>query len=163
MLAFQVLLTINSRSPVFLGIGLAISKYLISQSQNVVVVARSKDLLDKLHHDHPQQVRALPGDMTEMSLPAQAVDLAMKEFGQLDGVIINHGIMDPVARVEDASAQDWATLFAVNFFSSVAFVSRNCGGFGVMLISSGQGRSPAPPQDERQHIIHIIRCLDRRI
>ena len=104
------------------GIGLAITQYIIGQTQNVVIIARSKELLDKIRDEHPKQVRVLAGDMQDLSIAHESVVLAMKEFGQLDGVIINH----PVVRIEHCNPHDWSSLFAVNLFSAVAFVSREC-------------------------------------
>lgn len=86
-------------------------------------MARSKDLLDKLQHENPDHIRALAGDLSDPSLPTEAVSLAVKEFGKLDAVIINHGTMDPVARIANSNQQDWSRLFTINFFSAVAFVS----------------------------------------
>lgn len=104
------------------GIGLAIARYLASQSQNVVVLARSKDLLDKLSDEFPGQVSVLAGDMNDLSIAQKAVDLAVHAFGGLDGVIINHGTMDPVARIENCKPEEWGKLLNINVISAVAFV-----------------------------------------
>ena len=104
------------------GIGLAIVRKLISENANVVTLARNEEVLKKLEDENPDQVRAFSGDMSDLSLPQKAVDLAMKDFGQLDSVIINHGTMDPVTRIENSDLQEWRRLFDVNFFSAVAFV-----------------------------------------
>lgn len=108
------------------GIGLAITRYILSQGHNIVIVARSRDLLDKIRDEHPKQVRVLDGDMQDLSIASEAVSLATKEFRGLDGLIINHGTMDPVVRIENCNPQDWSSLFAVNLFSAVAFVSMFC-------------------------------------
>ena len=105
------------------GIGLAITKKLLSENANVVILARNEDALKKLENEDPERVRALAGTMEDLSLPQQAVDLALDVFGQLNAVIINHGTMDPVAKIENSNIQDWRKLFDVNFFSAVAFVS----------------------------------------
>ena len=69
------------------GIGLAIAEYLLKTSNNVVVIARSKDALEKLREKHPEHVRVLVGDLGDLSLAQKGVDLAAKEFGRLDGII----------------------------------------------------------------------------
>ena len=76
--AFQVTLDV--------GIGLAIAEYLLKTSNNVVVIARSKDALEKLRENHPEYVRVLVGDLSDLSLAQKGVDLATKEFGRLDGI-----------------------------------------------------------------------------
>lgn len=105
------------------GVGLAITKKLLSENANVVILARNEEALEELRHENPEQIRTLPGNLSDLSLPQQAVNLALKEFGQLDSVIVNHGTMDPVAKIENSDIQDWRKLFDVNFFSAVAFVS----------------------------------------
>ena len=89
-----------------------------------MIVARSKDLLDKIRDEHPKQVQVLAGNMQDLSIAPKSVDIAMNEFGRLDGVIINHGTMDPVVRIEHCNPHEWSSLFTVNLFSAVAFVSR---------------------------------------
>lgn len=47
----------------------------------------------------------------------------MQSFGRIDGIVINHGVLMPIARIEDASIEEWKRLFDANFFSAVAIVS----------------------------------------
>ena len=79
-------------------------------------------MLEKIHEECPRQVRILAGDLGDLSLPQKAVAHAVKEFGQVDGLVLNHGIMEPVARVENCNPEDWSKLFTTNLFSLVAFV-----------------------------------------
>jgi len=51
------------------------------------------------------------------------VDVAIRAFGHVDGVVINHGVLSPIARLEDASLDEWKKLFDVNLFSALALVS----------------------------------------
>ena len=104
------------------GIGLAILRHLVSQSHNVVALARSTEILRQIRDEHPEQVRPLAGDMKDFSLATKAVDLAIKEFGHLDGLVVNHGAMFGVNRLEDCNLDDWRAMFDINFFSAVAFV-----------------------------------------
>jgi len=96
----------------------------------VVAVARSKAPLEALQSQYPKQVRFVAGDLSDFSLGQKAVDLAVKEFGRLDGLIVNHGILEPVTRVGDSEAEEWRKNFDVNFFSAVAIVrgTRRVGG-----------------------------------
>ncbi|PKY00331.1 NAD(P)-binding protein [Aspergillus campestris IBT 28561] len=106
------------------GIGLAITKYLLSapQSHNVVVIARSREPLQKLKDEYTKQVEILSGDLADFSLAQQAVDLALKSFGRLDGMVLNHGILGQVGKIADADPEQWKQGFDVNFVSLVAFV-----------------------------------------
>ena len=73
------------------GIGEAIAIKLIKDGSNVVITSRSAAPLRKIQSECPEQVRILVGDMGDASLARQAVHLAVDNFGQLDGLIVNHG------------------------------------------------------------------------
>ncbi len=106
-----------------LGIGLAIAKRIIQEGHSAIVLARSTKALTEFQNECPKQVRILPGDMSDFSFTQSAVDLALRDFGQLDGLIINHGTMGQIDRIEDCDLDGWKKVFDVNFFSAVAFVS----------------------------------------
>lgn len=63
--------TLNMASKVFIvtgasqGLGLAIAKYLIGESHQVIVTARSAEPLEDLKRAHPGQVDYVAGDMTD--------------------------------------------------------------------------------------------------
>lgn len=100
------------------------TKYLLSapQSHNVVVVARSVEPLQKLKEQYSKQVEVVNGDLADFSLAQKAVDAAIKSFGQLDGLVLNHGILGQVGKIADAEPEQWRQAFDVNFISLVAFV-----------------------------------------
>ncbi|GIZ37742.1 hypothetical protein CKM354_000117800 [Cercospora kikuchii] len=110
-----ILLTGASR-----GIGLSIAHFLLQQSHKLTLVARSEPALRELEKQYPNQTAILPGDFSDLSLGQKAVDLTIKQFGKLDGVIVNHGVLDPVTKVADAKAEEWRDGFTINFFSAVA-------------------------------------------
>ncbi|OJJ08903.1 hypothetical protein ASPVEDRAFT_48033 [Aspergillus versicolor CBS 583.65] len=107
------------------GIGLAISKYLLSapQNHNVVVVARSVEPLQALKSEYSNQVAVLNGDLADFSLGQKAVELAVKTFGRLDGVVLNHGILGQVGKIAAADIEEWKKGYDVNFFSLVSFIT----------------------------------------
>ncbi|EHA26103.1 hypothetical protein ASPNIDRAFT_171497 [Aspergillus niger ATCC 1015] len=91
------------------GIGLAITKYLLTapQSHNVVVIARSREPLEKLKEQYSKQVEVLNGDLADFSIGQKAVDLALRSFGRLDGMVLNHGMLGQVGKVKDADFEQW--------------------------------------------------------
>ncbi|OQD73632.1 hypothetical protein PENDEC_c014G05747 [Penicillium decumbens] len=105
------------------GIGLTIAKYLLSapQSHNVVVVARSIEPLQKLKEQYSKQVEVVNGDLADFSLAQKVVDAALKSFGRLDGMVLNHGILGQVGNIATADLKEWQQGFDVNFMSLVAF------------------------------------------
>lgn len=86
------------------------------------MLARNKELLERIRAEYPKQVVTCPGDLTDFSLPQKAVDAAVKEFGQIDGLIVNHGVLEAVTRLEDSNVEDWKTSFDINVFSALALV-----------------------------------------
>ena len=60
--------------------------------------------------------------MGDFATSQQLADLAIKEFGQIDGVVFNHAVFDPATRIENAKAEDWRRHFDVNLFSAISLV-----------------------------------------
>ncbi|KAE8344881.1 hypothetical protein BDV24DRAFT_126518 [Aspergillus arachidicola] len=119
------------------GIGLAISKFLLTgpQSHNVVVIARSVEPLQKLKDQYARQVEVLNGDLADLSLAPKAVDLALKSFGRLDGLVLNHGVLGQVGKIAEADPEQWKQGFNINFISLVAFVKA-----GLPALRESKGR-----------------------
>ncbi|KAL2269474.1 hypothetical protein VTJ83DRAFT_1658 [Remersonia thermophila] len=102
------------------GIGLALTQALLAASHKVVLVSRSAEKLQELQDRHPEQVAFLAADMTAEDTAHRATELAILTFGRLDGVVVNHGVLSPIARLADASVEEWKRLYDVNFFSALA-------------------------------------------
>lgn len=102
------------------GIGLAIAHFLLKQSHKLVLVARSEPPLRELEKQYNGNVAVLAGDLSDLSVGERAVDLAKTYWEKLDGLIVNHGVLDPVKRLADSSAEEWRAAYDVNFFSAIA-------------------------------------------
>ena len=50
------------------------------------------------------------------------MDLAVKTWDRIDGLIVNHGILNPIKRIANTQADEWREAFDVNVFSAVALV-----------------------------------------
>ncbi|RJE27109.1 short-chain dehydrogenase [Aspergillus sclerotialis] len=119
------------------GIGLAATNFLLAapQSHNVVVVARSVEPLQKLKDQYAKQVEVVNGDLADLSLGQKAVDVALKSFGRLDGLVLNHGMLGQVASIAEADLEQWKQGFDVNFISLVAFIKA-----GLPALRESKGR-----------------------
>ncbi|KAK4570149.1 hypothetical protein LTR86_002229 [Recurvomyces mirabilis] len=104
------------------GIGHAIATNLLSKSHNLVLIARTEAPLRELGKQYPKQVQVLSGDLSDFTLGQKAVELASNKFGSMDGLIVNHGVLDPVKRVGDPTSdvEEWRKAYDTNFFSAVA-------------------------------------------
>ncbi|KAM0326203.1 hypothetical protein ACHAQA_006800 [Verticillium albo-atrum] len=104
------------------GLGLAIAKYLLEASHQVVLAARSKDQLEALKTAYPKQVEYVAGDLGDLESVPQVAHHAIKTFGRIDGIVINHGVLTPLSRLEDAPIAEWRRSFDINVFSGLALV-----------------------------------------
>ena len=86
------------------------------------MVARSREPLEALSKEYPDKVKVLAGDLADFSLGKQAHDLATTTWKRLDGLVVNHGVLEPVKKVAQTEAEEWRQLFDVNVFSAVSMV-----------------------------------------
>lgn len=109
-----------------LGIGDAIVNTLLTSSSSacILATARTTSALSALSWQYPDRVAAVEGNMTDPTLPQRAVDTAMQRWGRLDGLVVNHAVVEPVARIGDAVVEEWKAAFDVNVFSVIALVRR---------------------------------------
>lgn len=131
------------------GIGLAAAHYLLKRSHKLVVVARSEPPLRDLEEQYPGQVAVLAGDLADFSLGDKAVRLAQESFSGLHGIVVNHGVLDPVRRLADSTAEEWRAAYDINFFSAIALAkaalqplrqSKGC----MIFVSSGAAANAYP-------------------
>lgn len=105
------------------GIGLAIAQHIIAyKSHKVVLTARTLDALHKLQSDSPDLVEILSLDMGRAGAGKDLIDRTIQRFGRLDGIVVNHGVLDPVNKVADSSVDTWKKAFDINVFSALELV-----------------------------------------
>lgn len=86
----------------------------------LVAVARSGDKLQELEDQYSsERVGIVVGDVANPSTCEKAVALAVSKFGQLNSVIANAGVLDPVETIDNANIDAWKKSFDINFFSVV--------------------------------------------
>lgn len=90
-----------------------------SPENRVVAVARSGDELHKLVKSYRDRVAVVVGDVNDQQTSRKAVEAAVEHYGQLDAVVANAGILQPVALVADADIAAWRKLFDINVFAVV--------------------------------------------
>lgn len=108
---------------IIVGIGLAVTRRLLAdQTIRVIVMSRSRPSLDRIQKEAPDRIEVVSGNAGDLSLGEKAVDVAVKRWERLDGIIINHGQVEPVQRIADADLNAWKEAFDVNFLSAVSMV-----------------------------------------
>ncbi|KAL1875700.1 hypothetical protein VTK73DRAFT_9955 [Phialemonium thermophilum] len=104
------------------GIGLAVTNYLLNASHKVVLVSRSQKDLEAIKARFPSQVEFLAADLTNFDTAPKVTELALKAFGQLDGLVVNHGVLTPMQRVAESTIEAWKNIYDANLFSALALV-----------------------------------------
>ncbi|KAF9740113.1 hypothetical protein PMIN02_006377 [Paraphaeosphaeria minitans] len=105
------------------GIGLAVAHYLLKQSHKLVLVSRTASALAELRDQYgADKVEVVAGDLSDFGISKRAVEVANDRFGRIDGLIVNHGALDPVKKVADSTPEEWSKAFDTNVFSAIALI-----------------------------------------
>lgn len=124
------------------GIGAAAARAFVKAGANVALVARSADAITDLAEELGPQAIAIPCDVSQFSQVDAAVTACVKAFGQLDILIGNAGVIEPIAPLSDADPDAWGKLIDINlkgvFYGMRAAmpVIRQHGGT-IITVSSG--------------------------
>lgn len=127
------------------GLGAATARTATQMGANVVLMARSADKLEAV----AQQVRTagghaltLVGDVTRAADCQRVVEQTVAEFGQVDALVNNAGILGPISMIADGDPKAWERNWAVNVLgpvmltqSALPFLRQSKG--RVINISSG--------------------------
>ncbi|KAK7695887.1 hypothetical protein QCA50_000525 [Cerrena zonata] len=119
-----------ARKPVVLvtgaskGIGLAITRILLEQlGATVATFSRTKspELLSLLEK-HSASLLPIECDVADEAAVARSTDQVIKTYQNIDGLILNAGVLEPMGKVGDPNIglNAWKQHFDVNFFSLVS-------------------------------------------
>lgn len=136
------------------GMGKAIVERFVKEGANVVAVARRKERLDALAESLKGEAgKVIPfvGDVSSKDGNEAMIDLAVKEFGRLDCLVNNAGIMDDMSPVGDATDEKFNQVMAVNVQGPMqsmrkavqVFLSQGNGGNIINVASVGAMRTCA--------------------
>ncbi|MEM6578967.1 MAG: SDR family oxidoreductase, partial [Pseudomonadota bacterium] len=125
------------------GIGEAAARHFAQAGANVVLAARSADRVTALADEIGPQARGVACDVSRFGDLDAAVQLACDQFGGLDVLIGNAGVIEPVERLEEADADAWGQVIDINLkgvfhgMRAALPVMRAAGGGTIITISSG--------------------------
>ncbi|KAI0173609.1 NAD(P)-binding protein [Hypoxylon sp. FL1284] len=104
------------------GLGLAIAELLVQASHKVFLVARSEKDLKAIKAQHGSAVEYMAVDLTDFKTAPKVVEATVKAFGKIDGIVLNHGVIAPLTRIFESSADEWREAYDINVFSAVALI-----------------------------------------
>ena len=136
------------------GMGKAIAELFAREGAHIIAVARRTERLEELAasmKDAPGKIIPFTGDVSKESTVTEAIDLAVKEFGRLDILINNAGIMDDMSPIGDVKNEKIDQVFAVNVYGPMysmrkavqVFLEQGGGGNIINVASFGAVRTAA--------------------
>ena len=96
------------------GIGEATARHLAALHANVVLAARSAELVQRIANDIGPNAIGLACDVSDWRQASAADELTVKNFGSVDILINNAGLIDPIAQIENANPLAWGKVVDVN-------------------------------------------------
>ena len=108
----SVLITGASR-----GIGAATTQHLAEMGANVVLSARSTSAIEELSQQlnvDGLNTAAIQCDVTNYDQVEAAVQYCIDQFGSLDVLVNNAGVIDPIARLANSDPKLWSLAIDIN-------------------------------------------------
>lgn len=130
------------------GIGAATARVFADAGARVVLLARSEAEITALATEIGRDALAIACDVADGPSVAAAIARIAAECGGLDVLIGNAGVIEPIARIGDASPDAWSRAIDINlkgvFYGMRAAipVMRALGGGTIITVSSGAAHGP---------------------
>jgi len=130
------------------GIGAAAARVFAEAGANVALVARSTADIQNLAQEIGEKAIALPCDVSKYSDVSAAVADTIATFGQLDVLINNAGVVDPIGHLQDTDPETWGQTIDINLKGVMYGLHAAMpgmiaqGGGTIINISSGAAHGP---------------------
>ena len=136
------------------GMGKVIVEEFAKEGANVVAVARRMERLEELAEslkDAPGKVAIYAGDISSREVNDGMIDFAVEQFGHLDVLINNAGIMDDMSPIGDVTDEMYEKVMKVNVYGPMAamrkatqvFLEQGNGGNIINVASIGAFKTAA--------------------
>ena len=120
------------------GMGKHIVELFVKEGANVVAVARRAERLATLAEslkDAPGKLVVFTGDVSKREDNEAMIDLAVKEFGKLDVLVNNAGVMDDMATIADATDEKYDYVMGINVYGPLCAMRKAC----QVFLAQGNG------------------------
>ncbi|MFA8387105.1 MAG: SDR family oxidoreductase [Pelagibaca sp.] len=130
------------------GIGAEAARVFADAGANVALIARTADGIADLAGEIGERAVAIPCDISRYWEMAQAVENCVTAFGGLDILINNAGVIEPIARMEEADPDGWGQVIDINLkgvfhgMRAALPVMEDAGGGTILTVSSGAAHGP---------------------
>ena len=136
------------------GMGKAIVELFAHEGANIIAVARRKERLDALAEalkDEPGKVIPFVGDVSREEDNINAINAAVQNFGRLDILINNAGVMDDMSPIGDVTNEAIERVLSINLHGPIyamrkaiqVFQEQGDGGNIISIASLGGMRTVA--------------------
>ncbi|KAJ1660297.1 putative secondary metabolism biosynthetic enzyme [Dispira simplex] len=125
------------------GLGLATVRQALKLGSHVVGTARSETRLQAIADEFPYRPEQpsqpgftyVAGDLCDPKVCQQVVEKVTTQFGGLDGVVHNAGIIEPIARISDVNIEEWRHQYDINILAVVQLTQLT-----LSLLRASRGR-----------------------
>ena len=130
------------------GIGAAAARVFAEAGANVALIARSTADIADLAQEIGARAIAIPCDVSKYVEVSAAVATTIAAFGQLDVLINNAGVVDPIGHLQDTDPEKWGRAIDINLkgvmygLHAAIPVMIAQGGGTIINISSGAAHGP---------------------
>ncbi|MBZ0215657.1 MAG: SDR family oxidoreductase [Fimbriimonadaceae bacterium] len=100
------------------GIGEATARHLAAEGASVVLAARSSNAIEQIAAqiaENGNKAVAKTCDVSQYEDVKSLIDFTIEEFGAIDVLVNNAGLIDPIARLTDSDPTKWAHIVDTNF------------------------------------------------
>lgn len=153
------------------GIGAEAARVFAKAGANVALVARSEDSIAELAGEIGQKALAIACDVSRYWEMAKAVEVCQREFGGLDILINNAGVIEPISHLASADPDSWGQVIDINlkgvFHGMRAALPAmiESGGGTILTISSGAAHGPVEAWSHycasKAAVAMLTRCVDK--
>lgn len=153
------------------GIGEAAAEAFAEAGANVVLLARSKDEIDKIASRIGDKALSVACDVSSFDAVQNAVSTAREAFGAVDILINNAGVVEPVSHLATSDPDAWGTVIDINlkgvYYGMRAvlpeMIERGSG--TILTVSSGAAHGPVEAWSHyctsKAGAAMLTRCVDK--